>query len=260
MRSCLFLLAVALSSAAAQAATLRLCTDEKSHLPYLTPEGGGTAGLLIQMAAREVGVAVEFYAAPTTRCREEIRVGVADGFPTAPFTPTLEPFMAFPMNMGRPDPERSVVTARAMVFRRTASTTQWDGNRFYGLHKPVLVPFGAVLLVDRLKALDVPIDDKGKSLDGNLVKLLAGRGDAAVGSEMSGHVLLADPQFKDKIEMLPIAFTEEAYYLGVNKPYYEANTELMEKLWTSMGRIRKSPQYLKEFEKVIRQAAKELKE
>ncbi|MES2297851.1 MAG: hypothetical protein V4582_12470, partial [Pseudomonadota bacterium] len=109
-RSWPILLALVLLCTAAQAASLRLCTDEKSHLPHMTPTGGGTAGLLIQLAAKEVGIEVEFYTAPITRCREEIRVGVADGFPTAPYTPALEPFMAFPMSHGKADPERAVVT------------------------------------------------------------------------------------------------------------------------------------------------------
>jgi polar amino acid transport system substrate-binding protein len=260
LRSRACLLALLLFPVLAQALTLRLCTDEKSHRPYLTPEGGGTAGLLIQLSAREVGIDVQFYPAPTTRCREEIRVGLADGFPITPHTPALEPFMAYPMKKGKPDGERAVMTARTAVFRRSASSVDWDGSRFSGLSTPVLVPFGAVLLVDRLKAMDVAMDDKGKSLDANLVKLLAGRADAAIGSETSGFALLADPQFKGKVEMLPIAFSAEPYFLGLNKQYYEANSELLEKLWTAMGRIRKSPAYLKQYEAALAQAARELKE
>jgi polar amino acid transport system substrate-binding protein len=260
LRSCAGLIALMLLPLVAQGTTLRLCTDEKSHLPFITPQGGGTAGMLIQMAAKEVGVQVEFYPAPVTRCREEIRVGVADGYPTAPFTPALEPFMKFPMKDGKPDPERAIMTARAAVFRRAGSTANWDGRRFSHVSKPVLIPFGAVLLVDMLKAMEVAADDKGKTLGANLVKLLAGRGDVAVGSEVSGFVLLADPQFKGKIEMLPIPFSAEPYYLGLNKAFYDANAESMEKLWSAIGRIRKSPAYLKEHEKAVAQAAKELKE
>ncbi len=259
-RFCTSLLALLMLPLVAHGSDLRLCTDDKSHMPFMTPQGGGLAGMLIQMAAKEVGVQVEFHAAPTTRCREEIRVGVAHGFPTAPYTPALEPFMAFPMKNGKPDAERAVMTARAVVFRLKASPAHWDGTQFSHVSKPVLIPFGAVLLVDRLKAMEVPADDKGKTLEANLIKLLAGRGEVAIGSETSGLALLATPQFQGKIEMLPIAFTEEPYYLGLNRQFYEANTEQMEALWTAVGRIRKTPAYLKQSEKAFAQAARDLKE
>ncbi|MES2297850.1 MAG: hypothetical protein V4582_12465, partial [Pseudomonadota bacterium] len=149
---------------------------------------------------------------------------------------------------------------RSVVFRRIGSGVDWDGSRFRQLNTAVLIPFGAVLLVDRLKAMEVAADDKGKTLEANLVKLLAGRGDVVIGAETSGFALLNDPQFKDKIEMLPTPFSEEPYYLGLSKQYHGANAELAERLWNAIGRIRKSPAYLREYEKAVRLAAKEMKE
>ncbi len=244
----------------AQAQTLRLCIDEKSHLPFITPKLGGTVGLLIQQAAREVGVKIDTYAAPITRCREEIRANVADGFPSAPNTPALQPFMAFPMQKGKPDADRAVLVARAMVFRRKDSPAHWDGRQFTRLTTPVLVNFGAVLLVDRLAAMGVPADDKGKTLDANMHKLLAGRADIALGAEYSGYALLADPQYAGKIDTLPLPFSEEPYYLGLSKRYYGANPVVAEQLWNAIGRIRKTAAYQDEVQKAIALAARTLKE
>ncbi|NHZ80696.1 hypothetical protein F2P44_15650 [Massilia sp. CCM 8695] len=233
---------------------LRLCVDERSHLPFITPEGKGTAGELIRMAAREAGVEVVFYGAPVTRCREEIRAGIADGFPTAPYTPALLPFMSFPMHGDGPDAARAVMVARAMVFRRKGSAVGWDGERFTGRTLPALVPFGAVLLVDRLQAMGVPLDDKGKTLDLIFAKLAAQRGDVAIGAEFSGMAHLAEPRFAAQLEMLPQPFSQEPYFLGVSSAYYRAHSARVERLWDAIGRIGKSADYQDYYRKAVNAA------
>lgn len=242
------------------AQTMRICADEQSHMPFIDKEGNGVTGQLILQAAGEVGVKVVFYGAPTTRCREEIRAGLANGFPSAPYTAALLPFMVFPMQQGKPDAARGTLLARAMVFRRQGSAADWNGKAFSGLAMPVLMPFGAVLLSDRLQAMNVPFDDKGKTLALIFGKLLAGRGDVAIGSEYSGAALLTEPRFAGKIEALPLPFSEEFYYLGVSRAYYDANTAQVEQLWDAIGRIRASAVYRAHYQKAMAAAAAAPKE
>lgn len=250
----------ALHCAQAGALTLRLCTDEHSHLPYITPTGEGTADLLIREAAHEAGITVEFHAAPITRCREEIRVNAADGFPTTPYTPSIMGFVAFPMNGGDIDVSKAISTTRSMVFRRTGSAAQWDGERFMQLTTSVLVPFGSVLLLDRLKGMNVAIDDSGKTLGANFAKMLAGRADLAVGSEYSGRALMAQPQFAGKVEVLAVPFTDEPYYLGVSKRFHDAHPAAVQKLWDAIARIRRTPAYQARLRKALEESARTLKE
>ena len=252
--------AASLLAPALHAETMRICADEQSHMPFIDKAGNGVTGQLILQAAAEVGVKVVFYGAPTTRCREEIRAGVANGFPSAPYTAALLPFMVFPMQQGKPDAARATLLARAMVFRRHGSAADWNGKAFSGLAMPVLMPFGAVLLSDRLQAMQVPYDDKGKTLGLIFGKLLAGRGDVAIGSEYSGAALLAEPRFAGKIEALPLPFSEEFYYLGVSRAYYDANTAQVEQLWDAIGRIRASPAYRAIYQKAMAAAAAAPKE
>lgn len=236
------------------APALRLCVDERAHLPFITADGKGTAGELIRQAARESGIEVTFYGAPVVRCREEIRAGVADGFPTAPYTPALTSFMSFPMHGAVPDSTRAVMMARAMVFRRKGSALGWDGKQFSHLNLPVLVPFGAVLLLDRLQAMGVPHDDKGKTLDLIFAKLAAQRGDAAIGAEYSGIAHLAEPRFATQLEMLPVPFSEEPYFLGVSSSYYGTHPAAVERLWDAIGRIGKSAAYRAYYQKAVEHA------
>lgn len=252
--------AVTIVAAPATAVTLRLCTDEQSRLPYITPQGTGMADMLIREAAKEVGVTVEFRPAPITRCREEIRVHAMDGFPTVPYSASITKFMAFPMHGTEPDASRAVGNIRALVFRRVGTQAAWDGARFAQLTTPVLVPFGSVLLLDRLTQMGIPLENTARGLEANFQKLMAGRAELAVGSEFTGTVLMGQPQYAGKIEALPAPFTDEPYYLGVSKRFRDANPGVMEKLWNTMARIRKSPAYQQAMRKALEEQARTLKE
>lgn len=256
--ACALVFAIATTPAAA--VTLRLCTDEHSRLPYITPQGTGVADVLIREAARELGITVEFRPAPITRCREEVRVNAVDGFPTVPYSASVTDFMAFPMHGNDPDPSRAVGNIRAMVFRRVGTPAAWDGARFTQLNTPVLVPFGSVLLLDRLTQMGIPLENTARGLEANFQKLLAGRAELAVGSEFTGNVLLGQPQYAGRIEVLPVPFTDEPYYLGVSKHFRDSNRETMEKLWNTMARIRKSPAYQQTLRKAMDEHARTLKE
>lgn len=241
--------------AQAGAATLRLCVDERPWRPYLTPAGDGITQRLLQDAAKEAGATLAAYGAPLTRCREEIRHNSADGFPITPYTPALLSFMAFPMRGSEPDPARAVMSARTLAYRRAGSAAHWDGSRFTHLATPVLVRFGSVLIVDKLAALGVRIDDSGKTLGANFSKLLAGRADIAVGLETAGQELMALPEFAGKIEALPEPFTDEAYYLGLSKTFYQANPQLSERLWDAIARQRRSAAYQRALRKAFDETA-----
>jgi polar amino acid transport system substrate-binding protein len=252
--------AFAVAAAPAAATTLRLCTDEQSRLPFITPQGTGMADVLIKEAAKEVGITVEFRPAPISRCREEIRVHAMDGFPTVPYSPSVKNFMAFPMHGNEPDPSRAVNHIRALVFRRVGTAAGWDGVRFTRLNTPVLVPSGSVLLLDRLTQMGIPLENTARGLEANFQKLLAGRAELAVGSEFTGNALMAQPLFAGRIEALPMAFTDEPYYLSVSKRYRDANPDVVEKLWNAMARIRKSPAYQQALRKALDEYARTLKE
>ncbi len=259
VRCCLLLL-ILLTPLTGAAAKLRICFDTRPHLPHLTPEGGGTVGVLIKMAAAETGVDIDAYSVPVTRCREEIRANLAAGFPTTPYVPDQFPFLAFPMAQGGEDASRSVMSARTLVFRRKGNKVGWDGKRFVHLKTPVLIVFGSALLTSRLGGMGVPFDDKGKSVDINLSKLLAGRADIAVAWESDAMPLLSRPEFAGKIEVLPQPFAVVPYYLAISKQFVAENPGVAEQLWNAIGRIKTTPQYIAAAKEWLDQAAKAPKE
>lgn len=235
----------------AHAITLRLCTSESAILPYITPDGQGTADLLVRMAAQELDITLVYQPAPLARCREMLRTGAADAFPASPYIPTLAVEFRYPLQRGEIDTSHTIINGRSMVFRRVGSNVEWDGVRFSHLSTPVLVPFGMVMPRERLQALNVAIDPNGRSMQANFQKMLAGRSDLSVALETHGAQLLTLPQFAGKIEMLPIPFIDEHYYLVFSPAFYDAHAQLVEKLWDTISRLRRSPAYLAQQRKAM---------
>ncbi len=241
--ACLSLaLALTFHCAQAQALTLRLCVNQVAQAPHTTPDGDGIADRLIKKAAAEIGLAIAYHTAPASRCREELRHDVADAYPTVPYTPSLVTFISFPMQEGGPDPARAVVTVRNLLFRRVGTQVDWDGKRFSHLSSNVLVLFGASLMQDRLRGMDVPFDASGKTARANFDKLLAGRGDLVAGLD-AGAGLLALPEYAGRIELLPVAFSNEAYYLGLSRHFVALHPDVAERLWDAIARIRRTPAF-----------------
>ena len=235
---------------------MRICVDEQSNEPLITSTGGGMLGRLIREAASEANVAISFHSAPVARCRERLRLGAADAFPTTPYTQSLLPLLAYPSTRNVPDERRAVIKARALVFRRIGSKAGWNGREFSGLTSSVLIPTSAALLIERLGALGVPFDDNGKTLEQNFLKLAAGRAEIAIGAEVGGLALLADPRFNRILEPVATPFSEEPYYLAVTKTYHAANSKDVEALWRAIERIRFSASYRRDLAKAMLDAEK----
>jgi len=127
-----------------------------------------------------------------------------------------------------------------MLFRPTGGSVEWDGKAITGLGTKMLIPHGSTVMPGVMEALKVPFDQEGRSLAINFAKMLAGRGDAAAGFEAEGLLLIAQPAFAGKIEVLPLPLFEQTYYLAVTKVYYDSNSATVERLWDAIGRLNKA--------------------
>lgn len=238
------------------AATLRVCIDSGGYPPLLTPDHRGTIDTLLAMAAADIGLQLSYSVAPLGRCQMEMKAGLQDAFSATPYRPDLFPFLVLPSAGGKEDRASAVTTARNMVFRRKGSAVDWDGVQFKNMSGPVLAMFGGPLVAARLRELGVAADDNGKTNEANFAKLLAGRGDLAIAIDISGQALLKDPAYRDSIEMLPIPFTTANYYIGVTREFAARHPGVAQQLWLAVARVRQSPQYAAEVERILAQAAK----
>jgi polar amino acid transport system substrate-binding protein len=241
----LFLAVVFLCPGLASGSKMRVCTDVRAHPPYLLPDGSGSVGRLVSQAAREAGLELEFYPASLERCRAEGALNLVHAFTMTPYLPKELPFVAYPRRDGTLDKSRATLRARIMLFRRIGTGAKWNGKRITGLKGPVLVSAGSVAMIAAIKGADAPVDEQGKSLEVNLAKMMAGRGDLAVGFEEEGLALLALPEFAGKVEMMPRPLSEHAYFMVVSKPYYRQHRAAVEKMWNAIGRLNQSAKALK---------------
>lgn len=233
------LLLLALSCPAlALAVTLHVCTDVRSHPPLLLPDGSGSVGAMVTAAARQAGIELAFHAMPIARCKAEFARNKVQAYPLTPYSKELITLGQYPERNGVLDNSRSTAAGRLIVYRRKGEPVGWDGSRFSGLDKPVLVPSGSVVIRERMESTGAAMDMNGNSFETNFEKLLAGRGDAAIGFEHEGMLLLERPEFAGKIEALPIPLKELMFYMIVHKDFYQAHRVRVEAMWTAIGRLR----------------------
>lgn len=233
----LFFLVLMLCPAAAGAVALRLCVDINPRPPYMMPDGSGIADRRVVAAAREAGLIPQRYPVSLARCAAEVRAGLMHGFPMVPYKPDVFPFVVYPMRSGVIDARRATLTARQMLFRPKGGSAGWDGKRITGVRRAVLVNAGSLPMIETLKSMQVAADANGKSLPVNLAKMLAGRGEAAIGFEGEGIELLELPAFKGQVEMLPLPLNETDYFLAVSRGFYDSNPRAVETMWDAVGRL-----------------------
>lgn len=115
------LIAFLLCSMPAHALRMRVCTDIQPHPPWSTPDASGWVDKLVIAAAAEVGIEIEYHAAPLLRCREELRLNLSQAIPAITDQPPLNAILEVPRNGGSADPRRAIVRAQITVYRRTGT-------------------------------------------------------------------------------------------------------------------------------------------
>ncbi|MBT9457686.1 MAG: hypothetical protein IV097_13800 [Burkholderiaceae bacterium] len=222
---------------------LRLCTADVPFYPYTMPDGSGYSQQLIRLALRGLPLQLKNHMAPRARCLQDSRSGQADALVGVYASERLA-WLSYPMKAGEPDAAASLAQLRFMVYRRSGSTADWDGKRFYHLdHGAIGVQFGFSYGLE-LERLGVPLDDKAPSAEQVLLKLARGRIPLAVLQEEQGQALVQQA-FAGKIEALPQPFMQQNLYLIVTREFQARHPALVTQLWAAIAGARGSPEYLR---------------
>ena len=231
-------LAACCLASAVRAEELVLCLDEHPHPPYVLADGQGAVPDAVRAAAAPLGLTVRFQHAPLERCWRQMEQGLVHGYPAVAASQELRQRFVFPLQQGEPDPRRATLRLPILLYRRKGSAVQWDGHRLHGLTGRVLVPTAAPLPAERLRQLGAQVDTNAKTLAQNFEKLLAGRGDLAVGLGYDGALLLRQSRFGNSIEALPMPLMQPDYYLAIAPAYYASHAQQVHALWQALGRHR----------------------
>lgn len=225
-----------LGTAAPIPVTLRLCVSGQAT----TPEGVGVFHQRVLAAARDVALNIEHYVAPRARCLQDTRMGTADAL-IGVFTPERQTWLAYPLRQGQPAAEQGVGSIQVRIYRRAGTRVEWDGTALTGLdEQPLGLKFGSSYGADVAK-LGVPLDDRAKTDEQLIAKLLYGR---------VGAILLTDEAVQDlakiapgKIEALARTYSTMPLYLAVSTAFERDHGTLVRQLWTNLanGAERKPP-------------------
>lgn len=223
---------------ALRAAPVTLCVDGNDWPPYTLARGEGRLQVLVREAAHEAGLTVRYVALPWRRCMAEVQSGALQGAVGQPATAWGRERFAFPMRDGEVDPARALVATSLVFLRPAGEAVRWDGRRVVGLRGPVLHSRGYDDAQELLQRHRLPADDGGSSTEINARKLLAGRSNLMVTYREDARRLLADPEFAQRLEVLPRPLGQYRYYLVFNLEYRREHPRTVERWWNAVRRLR----------------------
>lgn len=230
------------SHAASAPGRFRLCSMDVDYPPYARVDGTGHLQYLALQAARGLGVEVERRVAPRRRCVEELKAGLVDGMVGAWSAERAE-YAMFPMAGAGPDEKRAMATPRYFLYRRKGTQLDWDGQRFTGLGEGRLgVESGFIFITERLQQLGTPYDDGSKSLEPNVVKLLAGRIDGVIAMETEADQLIA-ARYEGKLEKVGKPFEQTPLYLMLSRQFHAQYGRFAGRYWQALAEYRNTADY-----------------
>ncbi|VXC12478.1 Polar amino acid transport system substrate-binding protein [Pseudomonas sp. 8AS] len=219
----------------ALAADFSVCVSDEEFPPFTHPRHESQSQQLIRRAAERQGLRVTFVAQPWRRCLAGVRRDLYSAVAGAAATTEYRQFMAFPLLAGEPDPRRALGTTRIVVFRTRGSHADWNGRRFRGLDKPLLYLSGRTTLKVLLEGMAVPTVDTARNSRQLALMLQKERGSLAIDHEHQVERLLAMPEFRGRLEVLPAPLAEGAIYLAVGRQVYESHSQTVEAIWNDIA-------------------------
>lgn len=221
--------------------TVTVCIPSNPFPPLTFIDHEGQGQWLVRKAVERQGDTVAFASVPWVRCTEGTANGIYDAAmpPSATFLPTL----AFPMIGDHADPGKAVGSVTLVVLRRIGTKADWDGKTFSSLTTPVLFNKGIVTVRDKLAKLGVQGDEGAHANESLLRKLLAGRGELLVMNSQAAAEELTDPEFRGKLEILPVPFLSFTLYIAFNRNFQAADPAYVDAIWNEIGRLRASAEW-----------------
>lgn len=214
---------------------LQVCIGDEEVPPYTTLQKSEELGqTALREAARRQGWQVQFSIRPWRRCLADTASGHFQAVLPVSATAVNLQRLKFPEVAGQPDLAMRLGEVRVLAVRPRGSSAEWDGQHFSGLTGPVLYLGG-------LSALDAFFASAGQAADNNARNatsmarmLLAQRSNMAVDLEERILNLLAQDEFRGRLEVLPRPVLNAPTFLAVSPSFYAESPQAVEQLWRDM--------------------------
>lgn len=231
------LLAVVLPRAATAAGVWTVCLDQADWEPYIhfrDGEATGTHVALMQAAAGDIGVTLEFRAAPWVRCLLQAELGEVDAIASLVFNAQRGELFEFPPAAARSPSPYAIDEIDDVVVTLGDSGYQFNGD-LAALPAPVRVPRGWAI-GPFLRQQGVAVDDGAPTDRANLLKLLRDRRGSVVATRQSAERELASGTFAAlQISQRPIRTL--SYFVAFSRRSENA-ASLRQAFWQALARRR----------------------
>jgi len=240
----LILLMLAATAASARPASLVFCHEDQDSYPWVLKDRPGLNVLLMRQLEREIGVPVRLVALPWKRCLAELAANSVDGAFAASFKAERLEMGRYPMGKdGKPDPALRLHMNSYSLYRTRGSALHWNGSRLDNL-SGTIGSLAGHSIIDVLRDMGVPVDDRSKSPVETLRKVVMGRLQGAVlQTSRVTHVLANNPDLAAAIERDPTVLDERPYFLLLSFKLVEQEPAFSEQLWRQIERVRESSQF-----------------
>lgn len=209
-----------------------------------TPERPGYRVEILRRAGKQCGVDVNFAPVPWPRALEMVKTGGAHGAFYSSYSEERTAYGAYPMKNGVPDTQRAMNSYTYSLYVHPDSKLVWDGRvaTVRGSDRKILVERDSVAVKMVTQAGLEPVEIARYP---NMVHMLAEKraeGMLAI-DQNAEEVVASDPQLATQVRKLGPPYQTVYGYVMFAKPFYAANTELVECFWTALGEIRRKPDY-----------------
>lgn len=208
------------------------------------PERPGFRVEILRSAGKQCGVGVNFAPVPWVRALDMVKNGGADAAFSSSYTAERATYGAYPLRNGVPDTKKAMNASTYRLYVHPDSRLAWDGKVVTGQmpDKKVLVESGSAAVDMAIQAGLEPLEVGRYS---NMVRMLAEKraaGMVAIDTHIE-DILAKNPQLATRIKRQGPPFGFVHGYVMFAKPFYTANTELVECFWKALGEIRAKPSY-----------------
>jgi polar amino acid transport system substrate-binding protein len=237
-----------LSAMADPLPVLRICYELQDSMPFwtlATDQNKSRPGLLlelIQPAAEQAGLRLEFQRQPWKRCILQLQQGQSDGIFAAIWQPERDTWGQFP---GR-DTQRNIPVQRDYrlwqvdypIIVRKGGTLDWDGEHFSGTRNGLSAPLGYVA-TQQLETLGV-LAKPTYSAETALKLIAVDRLDGYVLERQIAANYIRTAGLQEQLGFLPKPLFAADWYLPLSHQFYRQHPELAQRFWQALAEQREA--------------------
>ncbi len=218
---------------------LMLAYSEVPAPPYQISHTAPLPGVaidIINRAAKELGILVEYTALPNKRVLEALKQNVFDGAFMYSFKEKRMQYGVYPMQATQPDPSYRLAELSYYLYRRSEDTSQWTGDNY--LDQDILVGANTgYSIAGDLRKLGVKVEEAATT-EQNFSKLALGRIDAFAHQDLVADRYLERLGLRREIAKVEPSLSRKNYFLMFSHRFVTVHPQLANSIWQRIAEIR----------------------